>query len=101
MIKEAPIITGVNVQPSIISWDVVQPVAPIGLDNMIAIALPFEKPINDIKLPPRNKTIIRTNAFLSFVPIFTHHFLVHHIPWILISVSSSNTSIFPSILFQK
>lgn len=43
-IKDTPIITGVYVQAEIISPDVIQALAPIGLERVAAISCPFEKP---------------------------------------------------------
>lgn len=62
-ISDIPIITGIYVQPMIISCEVPQDVAPLGRDSMDATSLPFVKPIKDIKLPLKNKKIIIIIAF--------------------------------------
>ena len=70
IIKEMPRIIGTYVHPNIIPSDVVHKSAPIGLDIINAMSFPFTKPINVIKLPPKNKVAIKTIAFLVFVSIY-------------------------------
>lgn len=70
IIKEMPRIIGTYVHPNIIPSDVVHKSAPIGLDIITAISFPLTKPINVIKLPPKNKVTIKTIVFLIFVYIY-------------------------------
>jgi len=73
-INDTPIIIGVYVQPSINLSGIVHPVAPLGLDKLLAISKPLVKPMNDSILPPKNKHItIITDIidFLSFVTTLT------------------------------
>lgn len=65
-ISDTPIITGVYVQPIIISPEVSQTFDPHGRDRVVAISWPFAKPIKDIKLPLKNKKIINIIAFTGF-----------------------------------
>jgi hypothetical protein len=69
-IKDTPIITGVYVQPKTISVGTDQISAPSGLERLLAISRPLEKPMKTIKLPLRNNKIINKAVCLNFEIIY-------------------------------
>ena len=66
IIMDTPITIGKYVQLVINSCDVVHPVAPLGLDTLMAMSRPLKKPINVTKQPLRNKIAIIITALICF-----------------------------------